>query len=228
MSKELPESNYRGLFGAELSKGERRKREIIEATIDSIARDGLHRTTFDSIGRRLGVHRAQVAYHFPDLDALILTTLQFVSSISQGMAGERVAAAATPELKLEAYIRAPFEWLTQYPRHASTRVALYQLAVTDKAYRAFHTETRVAGAKRAEQFFADFPGISPARARDLARGVQLLITGAFVHWVSTAETESLEEVADYLVRMAFEWVGIKPAAAPRAARGKRPAPRPRT
>src|SRR4051812_39489913 len=75
---EATEQISRRLFPAKTPKGDRTKLRMIEATIQTIAEEGIDRVTFESVGKRLGFKPAQVRYHFLEKDDLIDKAINFV------------------------------------------------------------------------------------------------------------------------------------------------------
>lgn len=57
------------------ARGERRRREIIDATLRVVERDGVAGVTHRTVAREAGVPTASTTYHFASLDDLLLATL---------------------------------------------------------------------------------------------------------------------------------------------------------
>lgn len=57
------------------ARGERRRREIIDATLRVIERDGVAGVTHRTVAREAGVPTASTTYHFASLDDLLIATL---------------------------------------------------------------------------------------------------------------------------------------------------------
>lgn len=88
----------------------RRRRQLIEATIESIARHGLSGTTVARVARAAGLSTGIVNFYFQTKDALLLATLEHVDG--QYMARQREAVEVSrvdPVLGLEAMIAAAFD-----------------------------------------------------------------------------------------------------------------------
>jgi AcrR family transcriptional regulator len=182
---------YLRLFEQKVSKGDRRKIQILEAALELIATDGFHRTNYETIGQKLGIRRSQVQYHFKDLKSLFQMVIRMISETSQAIVVEGIAAARTPEERLRAYIEGPFHWLERNPRHAHVRIVFYHLAAFDPEHRALHTESREAGLDRVRSLLADLPGMRKAMIPQLARAIQAMITGTLVDHFTTDRPESL-------------------------------------
>jgi phenylpropionate dioxygenase-like ring-hydroxylating dioxygenase large terminal subunit/AcrR family transcriptional regulator len=88
----------------------RRRRELIEATIESIARHGLSRTTIARVAETAGLSPGIVSFYFKNKDGLLLATLAhvdgaFVRRQDAGLA----QAGGDPVRQLEAMIEASFD-----------------------------------------------------------------------------------------------------------------------
>jgi len=83
-----------------------RRRQLMEATIDSLAEIGFNASTLSQIARRAGVSPGLVAHYFGDKDGLLEATLRFLAArVSRGTA-LRLAAARSPRARLQAVIDA--------------------------------------------------------------------------------------------------------------------------
>ncbi|MQA11098.1 MAG: TetR family transcriptional regulator [Pseudonocardiaceae bacterium] len=67
------------------ARGERRRNEIIDATLRVVERDGIAGVTHRTVAREAGVPTASTTYHFATLDDLLIATL---ISCAQAMATE--------------------------------------------------------------------------------------------------------------------------------------------
>ena len=69
------------------------KERIVRSAIRCIAEKGIEETSFEAIGKPLGIGRSHVAYHFKDKGDIIRTAIQFVIAQGQALTVERIAAA---------------------------------------------------------------------------------------------------------------------------------------
>ncbi len=176
-------------------KGDLRKLEILEAAIQCLSSDGIHHTTFESVGKQLGIGRAHVAYHFPELGDLIEAAIKFCVSHVQALTVDAVSAEDSDQEKLEAFINATFEWVQRYPQQASAILLLYYLASIDRRYKKLHDEVRTLGAKRIQALLEGCLGRKhKAKSELLARRVQAIMTGNIVEFLTTQPKESLEHL----------------------------------
>src|SRR5215218_10073288 len=79
------------------SGGAATKRQIVEAALETLKRDGFAGATSRAIARRGGFNQALIFYHFGTLDGLLLTALDKTSEERLTRYREAVAKAETPE-----------------------------------------------------------------------------------------------------------------------------------
>jgi transcriptional repressor BetI len=100
-----------------------RRRQLIEATIDTIHEVGFANASLQSIARRAGVSPGLVAHYFRDKEGLLEATLrQLAADLGRG-AARRLAQAATPYDRLLAVVDANLE-----PAQFDRRIATVWLA----------------------------------------------------------------------------------------------------
>jgi AcrR family transcriptional regulator len=94
---------------------EDRRREIIAATIDTVAALGYRATTFAKITERSGMSSTRlISYHFAGRDELMQATVTHVYQQLRDHLNERLAAATGPRAQLAAHIRAAVEFIAEH------------------------------------------------------------------------------------------------------------------
>lgn len=83
-----------------------RRRQLIDATIESLAEIGFNASTLAQIARRAGVSPGLVAHYFGDKDGLLEATLRHLSLRLYRATAQRLAAASTPRGRVQALIDA--------------------------------------------------------------------------------------------------------------------------
>jgi TetR/AcrR family fatty acid metabolism transcriptional regulator len=100
-----------------------RRAQLVGCAIASLAELGFQRTTVAEVGRRAGVSKGVVTYHFPARDDLIRAVVaQIFDSISQHV-GARLAHADADTF-VETYIWA---WVEYYRSHREDMVAVAEV-----------------------------------------------------------------------------------------------------
>ena len=100
-----------------------RRRQLIEATIDTIHEVGFANASLQSIARRAGVSPGLVAHYFRDKEGLLEATLRQLSSDLGRSAARRLSQAASPYERLLAVVEANLE-----PAQFDRRIATVWLA----------------------------------------------------------------------------------------------------
>jgi AcrR family transcriptional regulator len=171
------------LFPTKVTKGDLKKAEIINATIDCIATIGWENTSYDAIGKNLGIGRAHVAYYFKDKDELFLMAFKFVSATAQEETRQEIDKAKNFTDKYLASAKGALNWLKKHPKQVSVVMAFYYLASINKKFRAIHAAIRKAGHKRLYDHL--ITKYSPAKASRLARDFQNLVTSTVIELHTT-------------------------------------------
>jgi betaine-aldehyde dehydrogenase len=91
---------------ARIEAEDRRRRQLIEATIDTLADEGFVATTLAEIGSRAHVSPGLISHYFTDKDGLLEATLRNLASrLSRGVS-QRLRAARTPRERVQGVIDA--------------------------------------------------------------------------------------------------------------------------
>lgn len=202
----FPHALYFQVFGLKPGRGEDRRIRIIEAFIELLATEGLEKTSFDTLGKKLRMTRTHVAYYFANRDDLIMTAVRYSFSLGQQMMIDQVSTAKTWKERLSIVVSGPFNWLIKYPHHTSMITLHNYMCTYDKKYRELESNILSMGEQRILSCFADRPGLSAREAQRLARSIQALISGAVLN-VSVADYSlSMKQFRDVVVETAIDWV----------------------
>ncbi|GGU28330.1 TetR/AcrR family transcriptional regulator [Streptomyces violascens] len=101
-----------------------RRRQLIEATIDSIATRGYPATSLAAIAEQAGVSKAAVLYHYASKDKLTEATLAHVLGRFMAYVTERVEREDDPKAALVAYVRAMIGYQQANRRHVRVIVEM--------------------------------------------------------------------------------------------------------
>jgi AcrR family transcriptional regulator len=186
-----------------MRKGDRRKLEIIQAALRSVAKRGIHGTTYEAIASEMKIGRSRVSYHFPSFEAIIDTMMRYVTETAQAVTRDRIDAAESPRAKVEAYVRAFFEWTKRFPDQASALILFHHLSVYSASYRALHTTMRAAGLERITGLLRA-AGLSPKQARERGLLVQNLIFAALTSTLTTDAPRVFSPSPGSIIRIALK------------------------
>ena len=104
-----------------------RRQQIIEATIQTIARSGYLQASLAEIARAIGVSKGVVSYHFASKDDLITQVIKTLRTTSSTYLKDQVEAQTSATDRLRAFIEASFAFAQGHREHI---VALLELLVS--------------------------------------------------------------------------------------------------
>ncbi len=128
-----------------------RRAQLIEVTIELVARHGYARCSLQRIADAAGITKAAVIYHYASKAAVIKAAYDSVITAMIEHITERILAAESAEGRVEAYLIAMIDYVARHPGHA--RMIIEAIVESD--------ETGV----------SDRPE-SPARHRELANLIE--------------------------------------------------------
>lgn len=112
-----------------------RRRQLIEAAMETIAEKGISGTTMADVTRRAGLSIGIVSLHFDNKEGLLTETLRFLATeMRDAWAGSYTDAALTPSAKLSAIIEAIFHPAICGP----TKIAVWFAFFGEVQYRAIY------------------------------------------------------------------------------------------
>lgn len=183
---------FKQIAPRELRKGELRKLDIVRGTIASLAEVGWIGTNYESVGKRCGMQRPHVAYHYPKWDDLIEAAIRFAYGTGQAVVAEYLKQASPAKL-LEAYIRGTFDWFTQYPDHRSVVTLLLHLRTFDDKYAQLYGEMTMLGEERLHAcLFPEKETTAPSW--HTAKMAHAMLVGRCLQYFAGTTRESVEEM----------------------------------
>lgn len=122
--------------GRKASK-EQRRQQLIEATIDSLARRGYAETTMADVADGAGLSRGIVNFHFESKEKLLVATLQYMADeYSSHWRGALARAGAEPADRLWALVAADFDRFVCNKRKLAAWCAFWGEAKSRPTYQA--------------------------------------------------------------------------------------------
>src|SRR5262249_3535437 len=113
------------------NRAEARRAQIIGATIDLLAAEGITGASFGRIVKAAGLSSTRlISYHFASKEALLRAVAATVVADAASMMRPALDAQPTVIGKLEAYIRSNLAFLAAYPKHAKAVVEIGRSAPT--------------------------------------------------------------------------------------------------
>jgi AcrR family transcriptional regulator len=163
-----------------LQKGQRRKREIVDAAIRAIATEGLHRCTLEAVARALQVQRAHVAYHYPTIEALWGACFEETVRVGQEHTQSSIQEADDPRKTLMKIVDSFFLWADEQPAHAAVQLAFYHWAEVDAEFRRVHANVRAVALERLGFVLQAGYRLSASEARRVAVRIHCLLFGSLM------------------------------------------------
>ena len=113
----------------------KRRRELIESTMDSISRRGLNDTTIAVVAKGAGLSRGIVNFHFQSKEILLTETLQYLSRTYRNHWLEKYRAAPADAVqRLVAIFQADFDPAICNPRNLAVWYAFWGEAKSRPVY----------------------------------------------------------------------------------------------
>jgi AcrR family transcriptional regulator len=104
---------------------EARRRQIIEATVETVAEAGFRGTTLASVARRAGVSKGVISYHFAGKDELLREVVLQIFQRGEEAMRPQIAAAPDPRQGLIAYLRANLAFIDGNRREMVALVTIF-------------------------------------------------------------------------------------------------------
>lgn len=182
------------LFPLTPRKGDLRKAQIIQATIEVIGKNGIENLSYESIGEKLNINRAHVAYYFKKKDEIIDAAIKYITFAANELTVQEILRAEGDVRKVEAIAIAAFKWLDQNPNQGSTMLAFYHLCSHNKVFKKLHSQIRIAGAERLSSLIAKIiKDGSTEELQLIGETIQAIITSNLLEYITTEKNISHDE-----------------------------------
>ncbi|MFT6069010.1 MAG: AcrR family transcriptional regulator [Bacteriovoracaceae bacterium] len=174
------------LFEFRPRKGDLKKAEIITAAIECLSEEGLEKTTFEAIAKRIGTRRAHVNYYFSDKQKIFLAAIQYIAATYQSISLECLENAHSNEDLLDSYLQGPFKWAKNHPEQLSVMFLLYYLSTFQKEYLELNHQIRKGGAQRISYILRKRDEtLTKKDADQKAKSIQNILSGCLLDVATT-------------------------------------------
>jgi AcrR family transcriptional regulator len=106
-----------------------RRRQIVEAAIETLAEVGYARTSLTRIAARLGISKGVISYHFAGKDDLIAEIVSQVLQRARADMQPRIEAQTTGPGMLRVYIESNLEFMRDNPNQISALVEIVRATI---------------------------------------------------------------------------------------------------
>jgi AcrR family transcriptional regulator len=145
-------------FDLQLSKGDQRRFQIIEAAIECLGREGVQAANLEQVAKRLKTRRSHVTYYFKDWEDLLEAAIKYVIASAQRETIQKIGSASAPEQKILGMVEGAFVWAKKYPDQAAVYLYFHYACATEPRFRNLNAEIRGAGLRRLRALLAEMPG----------------------------------------------------------------------
>jgi TetR/AcrR family acrAB operon transcriptional repressor len=190
---------YSSIFPKQLTKGERKKLEIIEAAAKLFAEKGVENTTYDDIAQALGTNRSHITYHFKERVELNLSVIRLMMGLAHEFSFGKLRQADSAKAQLIGYVESLYDFFVENPHWTPVFLFFYYAAGIPGEARALQTQIREQAHGRIQELIrnAHIETRKPV-PRDLSRlafQIQALLLGGMILNISTGETVATAAIA---------------------------------
>lgn len=183
---------------------EARRKQIIEAALQTIAEQGYTQTSFAEIAKGLGITKGLIAYHFNGKHDLITSAIHTILNRQGAYIKEQVDAQEDASDKLRAYIESSFDYIEQNRPHFVALVDLWGSFTSPEEKQAFSVtayDPCRAHLKKIFRIGKEQGTFVVLDDQAMASVIQGAIDGVMLQWVFDPETVDLTQAAKELSEM---------------------------
>ena len=184
------EALFASIFPERLTKGDRKKLEIVAAASDLAAQIGVEGFNYDDLAAHLNTTRSHITYHFPKRDDLNLSLIRNMMAQGHAYTFSRMEAATSAQGRLRAYLEGYIGFFAAHPGMSAIMVYFASAAVTSPAIRELQVQVaNLAYARISEllrQWVLESGGRMPRDLEIRARQSQRLIFGGLMLALATS------------------------------------------
>jgi AcrR family transcriptional regulator len=174
-------------FPKKLSKGDRRRLQIMNAAIQVFAEGGTDFISLEDVSRKAKISRPLLQHYFPDKKLLFQISMRFIRAQFQDLAIAHIQRGKTPKERVIRYLESTFEWLEKNRIHGQAWLFFFYACSSDAKLRKEHTEMTALGEARIVALIEAEYGKENLESK--AKIVQRLITGALLEIVTEEKLE---------------------------------------
>jgi AcrR family transcriptional regulator len=200
---------YFELYPRKPTKGDKRRADILETTIEMLGKLGVENVNFDSIASKMKIRRSHVAYYFKDTEELIYQCMLFVLAVGQAAVVDALKDSTANSDLLAAYVRGNFDFLEMYPNESRVYLLGLYKSTMERKWRELFVTIRNGGSDRLAHIIGERrPELSQKAIRDLALEAHDLITMHFAFFLSYGPDVSLRKYEARVVKAVRELISV--------------------
>jgi TetR/AcrR family fatty acid metabolism transcriptional regulator len=180
---------------------EARRKQIIEAALQTIAEQGYTQTSFAEIAKGLGITKGLIAYHFNGKHDLITSAIHTILNRQGAYIKEQVDAQKRADEKLRTYIEASFIYIEHNRPHFVALVDLWGSFTSPEEKQAFSKTAYDPCRMHLKKIFrigqeqAEFLKVDE---QAMASVIQGAIDGIMLQWVFDPDAVDLDQASKEL------------------------------
>jgi len=187
-------------LGMNPSKGDMRKMEIIEATVNCLATQGMDSTSLESVAKASKIARSHIIYYFKNKEELFDAAFKYVLANAQDVFVQKMEKNTSPLELLKAYVDVLFEWVEAYESHAKVMLLFYHCSSSMETYKKIHTEIRAAARNRIKIILEGLAEkkkkLSPSQLENYSQAIHCMLTGFALEHLTTSSKLSLNRTKE--------------------------------
>lgn len=174
------ESTLKELFDFRLSKGDQKRIEIVQATIDCLAELGIEKTSFAAIAEKMGTRKSHVNYYYKDKDDIYYDIYKFIAGTYQEYSIAYLEQKSKSKDKLFRFLDAYFHWARENEKQLNAMFLLYYFCFHKPRFREVNQKIREGGIERLSFILREQFSLTPKKSQLLAKGIQAIMSHAAV------------------------------------------------
>ena len=170
------DSSLTRLFDFRLSKGDQKKMEIVQATIDCLAELGIEKSSFEAIAKKIGTRRSHITYYYKDKDDIFYDIYKYIAGTYQEYSIRHLEAAGNSKDKLSIFLDAYFDWTRNEQKQLNAMFLLYYFCYHKPEFREINQKIREGGVQRISYILREQFSFTPKKSQLLAKGIQAIMS----------------------------------------------------
>ena len=188
---------------------EARRKQIIEATIQTIAEFGFINASLSEIADQINVSKGVISYHFDGKDDLITETFRYIINLQESFRREKVDQEANPLDKIKTHILANIEFFKTYPTEVRAQMELISSFNSLTAKREFERSVYGPPAEYIQAILEEGQKDNTIRDFDNKTMANLIIAsleGIMFQWIFNADLIDLDQCAAELIKVIESYI----------------------
>jgi TetR/AcrR family transcriptional repressor of bet genes len=177
-----------------------RRQQLIEATLDVIARRGYAGTTLSEVAKAAGLSAGIVNFHFETKEKLLAETLRYISDEYRGQWQKALneSAGERPAVRLEAIMRSDFSPIVCAPKKIAAWGAFWSETASKPVYSQFCSANDAEYQRTIEDLCLQIirDGAYPCSAAHVARGFNALTEGLWLDMMTQTQPPPPDEMLE--------------------------------